>query len=764
MKTFKGLMIAINKNLSLNIRAFLEYKIIRNLGQGEQGIVFLIENEIGRKFALKLFNPRAENVLADFNLEIEILMDLRHGNIGAIYTAGIATWNTEEGKWYITQTKRVGEIMHAEGQIACLFYVMDYLDGSLPGIFPPMRDRRRKIREEKQLTELAEQFEELAAQISEAIKVFHEKGVIHKDIKQTNIRYSTEDKTFVIVDFGFGRHTRSSGQDKSEIHRKEIEDFRAIEAGDYKKSDIFQFARVLETIFSFVQPAYDPYSAEGISRVLSRAQGELNNRYESALEFEDALTSYFRFSKRRKWRLSLSPHEYLAPEFFGRLDFRVRIPVSGSVYFSKEVKNLIDTAEFQRLRGVRQLGPTMYVFPGAYHTRFEHSLGTYWTALRYLERLSKQPLFRDALKPVEQTVKLIVIAALLHDIGHYPYSHWIEEIAVFPRRLRFDSHEKRAREIIFSSRIKAIIENVWNLDPNMVCQIIDGNVGSDASLEMAISFINSAVDVDKIDYLIRDSLHCGVVYGNSIDLDRLLESLHIREGHNRICLNEKGKSVLPTIIAARNAMYQEVYWHKAVRSCQSMFKRFIYELISEERLPKTRALELFQLPDDEFVSELYSLGRGTRNLSKLIAPFAHFSKRSIYKTVFSISRYKAEKNLSGIKKFFASVREAPYPQLVILNQRLLAAIRSIPKYHNIDEFDILLDKAPIKKGDKISVEEVGIINPITNNLEEFPSEVKNMSDYLETMQQSYIFCNPRLHERLSQIKVGDWNAILSEIS
>ena len=104
----------------------------------------------------------------------------------------------------------------------------------------------------------------------------------------------------------------------------------------------------------------------------------------------------------------------------------------GSILLNKEIRDVIDTEEFQRLRGVRQLGPTLFVFPGANHTRFEHSLGTYHLSLRYLERLLDLPDFRKSEKSMAKGIKFIVLAALLHDIGHYPYSHWIEEIDVFP--------------------------------------------------------------------------------------------------------------------------------------------------------------------------------------------------------------------------------------------------------------------------------------------------------------------------------------------
>src|SRR5437870_5575485 len=120
------------------------------------------------------------------------------------------------------------------------------------------------------------------------------------------------------------------------------------------------------------------------------------------------------------WKLVVKPGEYLTPTQFGQFDAKIRLPVSGSVLVTKEVRGIIDTPEFQRLRGIRQLGPAFFVFPGANHTRFEHSLGTYSLALRYLERLLGFATFQSACEPLDETVKLTVLAALLHDIGHYP--------------------------------------------------------------------------------------------------------------------------------------------------------------------------------------------------------------------------------------------------------------------------------------------------------------------------------------------------------
>src|SRR5687767_9361185 len=188
----------------------------------------------------------------------------------------------------------------------------------------------------------------------------------------------------------------------------------------------------------------------------------------------------------------------------------IRDPLWNNIRVGPLTLSLIDTREFQRLRYVRQLGLAFLVYPGATHSRFEHALGTYHLARRTLA------LFEDhedyhALGRDE--CHLLRIAALLHDIGHYPFSHALEEIGAL-------NHEEVAQPLICSGEVGAILRAELGDDaPGHIVDLIRGK--SDQPLQ---GLISGSLDLDKIEYLRRDALMCGVPYGD-IDADRLLNSL-----------------------------------------------------------------------------------------------------------------------------------------------------------------------------------------------------------------------------------------------
>src|SRR5918992_220757 len=203
----------------------------------------------------------------------------------------------------------------------------------------------------------------------------------------------------------------------------------------------------------------------------------------------------------------------------------IRDPLWNNILVDEVTLRLIDTPAFQRLRYVRQLGLAHLVYPGATHTRFEHAVGAYHLSRRTISLLAE----RGELGSVGADECAVVrAAALLHDIGHYPFSHALEEIG--------------------------------------------------------------ALDHDKIEYLKRDALMCGVPYGE-IDVDRLLHSLTIVEdpGRGRLSVGilEKGLAALESLLFAKYQMYRNVYWHHAVRSATAMYKRLVDEALRANALAET---------------------------------------------------------------------------------------------------------------------------------------------------------------------------------
>jgi HD superfamily phosphohydrolase len=597
-------------------------------------------------------------------------------------------------------------------------------------------------------------FELLIQQVSEAMTYYHEKKIAHKDIKPANIRYCTEDSTFIIVDFGFARHI-TSPQDEEAFTKVEYIDLPSIKARNYKKNDMGQFCDMLAKLLPLFKDEYLANRYSGLKSSIEKGKdSNLDRRHIGMKEFYHAAKQYFLIEG--GWRFQLKLDEFMTQNGFGRFDSKLRIPVNGSILLSKELKGIIDTPEFQRLRGVRQLGPTMFVFPGANHTRFEHSLGVYALSLKYLEKLLSLPEFKNQCESIEDSIKLIVLSSLLHDIGHYPYSHWIEEIDVFPNNLKLPKHEQRAWEILQRGEIKEVIENDWKVKINDIAEIIINK--SDKTL--INSFINSVIDVDKLDYLIRDSIHCGINYGKGIDIERLLDSLYINSDTKKLCVTEKGRSALLSILSTRNIMYQEVYWHKTVRACEAMFKRFFYEYVALIEGDATEELnELFSLSDDEFTSKLHGWASSKdKKLQELIKPFAYKGRKHIYKPAYIYF----DCNSNGddiIENFFRSLFKMTYEELIIKSKQLSKLFKTyIP---DIDPLDIILEKTPITIGEQYILRGFKIYNTRKKSFEEHP-EINPLNNYLDHNKQAYIFCHPRLYDKLRELSL-DSNGTLKKI-
>ena len=249
----------------------------------------------------------------------------------------------------------------------------------------------------------------------------------------------------------------------------------------------------------------------------------------------------------------------------------LRDPVWNNIRVDELTLALVDTEVFQRLRYVRQLGWTYLVYPGATHSRFEHALGTHHLSRRTLALLceAEDP---TSISEVEQAI--IRSAALLHDVGHYPFSHALEEIGAL-------HHEDVARPLITEGSVATLLSSRLGEDaPAKVFDLIRGR--SDSPLQ---GLISGSLDLDKIEYLKRDAFMCGVPYGE-IDVDRLTNSLVLVDdpdsGRRSLGVQEKALSALESLLFAKYQMYRNVYWHHAVRSATAMYKRLVEDAVKSD--------------------------------------------------------------------------------------------------------------------------------------------------------------------------------------
>ena len=246
----------------------------------------------------------------------------------------------------------------------------------------------------------------------------------------------------------------------------------------------------------------------------------------------------------------------------------LRDPVWNNIRVDELTLGLVDTEVFQRLRYVRQLGWTYLVYQGATHSRFEHALGTHHLSRRTLALLCEA---EDAASIGEDEQAIVRSAALLHDVGHYPFSHALEEIGAL-------HHEDVARPLITEGAVAALLASRLGSDaPVRVFDLIRG--GSESSLQ---GLISGSLDLDKVEYLKRDAFMCGVPYGE-IDVDRLTNSLVLVDdpanGRRAIGVQEKALSALESLLFAKYQMYRNVYWHHAVRSATAMYKRLVEDAL-----------------------------------------------------------------------------------------------------------------------------------------------------------------------------------------
>ncbi|HEX6644456.1 MAG TPA: HD domain-containing protein, partial [Gemmatimonadales bacterium] len=238
----------------------------------------------------------------------------------------------------------------------------------------------------------------------------------------------------------------------------------------------------------------------------------------------------------------------------------IRDPLWDNIRLDRPAQRALDTPTMQRLRYIRQLGHAFLVYPGATHTRFEHALGAYHLTRRALAALQERGELHGT---GERDCLAIRFAALLHDIGHYPFSHALEEAG-------FPLHEAQGVARLGRGELGEILESEGG--PGFAEEV--GLLIRGRSRSPLQGLISGSLDLDKIDYLSRDAHMCGVPYG-MVDVDRLLASLVILEsgGRREVGVHEKGVSALESLLFAKYQMYRNVYWHHAVRSATCMFKR-----------------------------------------------------------------------------------------------------------------------------------------------------------------------------------------------
>lgn len=298
----------------------------------------------------------------------------------------------------------------------------------------------------------------------------------------------------------------------------------------------------------------------------------------------------------------------------------VKDPIHGAIELDELESRIIDTPDFQRLRKIRQLATAYLVYPGANHTRFEHSLGTLHLASQIARKLGLE-------KDAEQKVRL---HALLHDLGHVAFSHEAERITSG----YIGSHEKIGKEKIMKGEVGDIISE--NFDRKEIA-----NFESSAHAKI----ISSDIGADRMDYLKRDAHYTGVAYG-VIDEERIIGKMY--SGNGELGVEEGALEASESLLVARFMMFSTVYLHHTVRIASAMLERAVSVAIEEENFDPEQFLE----NGDAEVLSLLSKGRKPGIYANALAG------RRLYKQVYSLRARELEgKNAGKMEKELSSLAQ-----------------------------------------------------------------------------------------------------------
>lgn len=420
----------------------------------------------------------------------------------------------------------------------------------------------------------------------------------------------------------------------------------------------------------------------------------------------------------------------------------IRIPQELDVPLTPRVRQLIDTAEFRRLARISQLGLVSLVYPAAHHSRFEHSLGVYRMALLYLRQLAYDSRFAATIRAAD--AERLIVAALLHDIGHWPFCHPIEDIRLpgVPR------HERFAEMFVFGGsvtgptpegergEIASILRTSWGVEPAQVLALLN-NEPTEPSTRILHSILSGPIDIDKMDYLVRDSLHAGVPYGQNFDQQRLIGSLCLNSRGDGLAIADKGRTAAEMMVFARYVMFSEVYWHHAVRAATAMLQRAFFLL--HHSLPTDL---LLRMTEEEMIRQLQasaqSLPAGDL-LSGLFGPV-----RALYKRLEQYSFFQQ-------REIYEQLARRPYPWLVACAEEFAGRLAQRLRI-DVAPHHVLIDAPPVQREVEFDVEiyfpkedcyrTLGEVSPVVQVLAR-----KQFDDYVKRVR---IFVHPRIRQAIRQ--------------
>ncbi len=306
----------------------------------------------------------------------------------------------------------------------------------------------------------------------------------------------------------------------------------------------------------------------------------------------------------------------------------IKDPVHGYVYITVDEKEIIDSYPVQRLRRLRQLAGSEYVYPGANHTRFEHSVGVMYLAGRAV----KNPNISQHLS--EDEAGKVRIAGLLHDVGHGPFSHIFEHLL----DKEFNkTHEDMTLWIIKTSELKDVLAKL-GYDAEEIGKLAVGRLHKPGKTFLD-QIISSSVDVDKLDFVVRDTYHTGAEYGY-IDIFRLIQTLNVLDEDLAVDLG--ALSALESFIIARIESFKSIYFHRVGRAAQIMIA------MAMEKANEELGLTRFKTPEEYLAMDDYTVWTRLKNCEKSSEIIRNLERRRMLKCAYERTFYEKDIMVSNI--------------------------------------------------------------------------------------------------------------------
>lgn len=376
-------------------------------------------------------------------------------------------------------------------------------------------------------------------------------------------------------------------------------------------------------------------------------------------------------------------------------------PVHRYISFSAVERDLIDTSVFQRLRRIRQLAGAHLVYPSAQHSRFEHSLGT-----MHIAGYAGESLLRKGFIDSEDNLQELRLAALLHDVGHGPFSHLFEEVLESKCNM---THEDIGKKVILESEISDVLSG-HGYTPSDICRLSFGESRSGFLNEI----IAGSLSADIMDYLPRDSLFTGAEYGK-IDYHRLIASFEVvATGH--LAINKSALYSFESMLISRYEMFKAVYFHKTVRSAEVMLLHSLAQADNHLQITKISLDEFLSLTDEVTLEQICSFDKND-NASKLAKDYRD---RRLLKCVYEKFLHKRDRlyNKMSVKTLeelrlricdVAGVNE----NTVFVDASIAPSMPLTPSKEEINSI-ILVDK---EGAYDTPISEIPVINSITGFLD-----------------------------------------------